>query len=164
MEGRTLEPERTGAKSPPSAIRGRVLSDHELLRGALDVIEGLAHDVLQGRSSFGPELKRRTRELAQRVHTHMELEERILVPALYEADAWGRERVERLHEDHARQRQIMDVLRNWHPWSDRSTVELALIVWGFARLLREDMASEESVSLGEDVLRDDPIRTDVEPD
>ncbi len=128
------------------------------------MIEDLARDVLQGRSSVGPELHKRTHELEQRLRTHMELEERILVPALHEADAWGKERVELLHEDHARQRQVMDILRNWHPWSDRSTVELALIVWGFACLLREDMASEESVSLGEDVLRDDPIRTDMEPD
>jgi hemerythrin-like domain-containing protein len=164
MQGRTLEPERAGARPSPSAVRCRILSDHEVLRGALDVIEALAREVLQGGSSVGPELHKRTRELEQRLHTHMELEERILVPALHEADAWGRERVERLQEEHARQRQIMDVLRSWHPWSDRSTVELALIVWGFARLLREDMASEERVSLAEDVLRDDPIRTGVEPD
>jgi hypothetical protein len=39
-----------------------------------------------------------------------------------------------------------------------------LLAWGLVRLLLEDMADEERVSLNADVLRDDPIQTRVEPD
>ena len=67
------------------------------------------------------------------------------------------EQVKRFHVEHARQREIMDALWRTHPLSERPTLEVALVVWGFARLLRGDMASEERISLNAHVLRDDPL-------
>ncbi len=141
----------------PSAVRGRILSDHAVLRGMLSRIEVLARSVLEGRDGFGRELLQQASALEAALRAHLELEERILVPALLAADAWGPQRVERFHVEHARQREIMDALWRAHPLSERSTLDVALVVWGFARLLRADMASEERSSVNASVLRDDPF-------
>ncbi len=141
----------------PSAVRERILSDHAVLRGMLSRIEVLARSVLEGRDGRDQELLRQAGALEGTLRAHLELEERILVPALLEADAWGPQRVERFHVEHARQREIMDALWRAHPLSERPTLEVALVVWGFARLLRVDMASEERISLNANVLRDDPF-------
>ncbi len=141
----------------PSAVRRRILADHTVLRGMLQRIEVLARSVLEGKDGLGEELRQQASALEASLRAHLELEERILVPALLEADAWGPQRVERFHVEHARQREIMDALRCTHPLSERGTLEVALVVWGFARLLRGNMASEERISLNANVLRDDPL-------
>jgi hypothetical protein len=141
----------------PSTIRERILCDHAVLRRMLSRIEVLARSVLEGRNGFGQELLLQAGALEATLRDHLELEERILVPALLEADAWGPQRVERFHVEHARQREIMDALWRTHPLGERPTLEVALVVWGFARLLRGDMASEERISLNANVLRDDPL-------
>ena len=141
----------------PSTIRERILCDHAVLRRMLSRIEVLARSVLEGRNGFGQELLLQASALEATLRDHLELEERILVPALLEADAWGPQRVERFHVEHARQREIMDALWRAHPLRERPTLEVALVLWGFARLLRGDMASEERISLNANVLRDDPL-------
>ena len=141
----------------PSAVRGRILSDHAVLRGMLDRIEVLARSVLQGKDGPGDELRQQASALQASLRAHLELEERILVPTLLEADAWGPQRVERFHVEHARQREIMDALWFAYPLCERPMLEVALVVWGFARLLRGDMASEERISLNANVLRDAPL-------
>ena len=141
----------------PSAVRGRILSDHAVLRRMLDRMEVLARSVLQGKDGLGDELRLQAGALEAGLRAHLELEERILVPALLEADAWGPQRVERFHAEHERQREMMDALWRARPLRERPTLEVALVVWGFARLLREDMASEERISLNPNVLRDDPL-------
>ena len=135
----------------PSEIRERILDDHRLLRGILDRLEALARGLLQGRTSVRDELLAQACVLDERLAEHMALEERILVPALRAADAWGPERVERFHAEHTRQREIIRAVRDA---SERPRVEFALMAWGFVRLLREDMAEEERMSLSPRVLAD----------
>lgn len=146
----------------PSQVRGRILEDHRALRGVLDRLEALARGLLRGRESASDELMEQARVLDERLREHMALEERILVPALQEADAWGPERVERFHLEHARQREIMVAVRT--AAAERPRVEFALIAWGVVRLLRDDMADEERMSLNERVLRDDTVNPHPETD
>lgn len=145
----------------PSEVRKRVLSEHDELRELLEQLERAARAVLQGHASAADELRERTRSLEERLRAHFELEERILAPALREADPWGPERVERLDEDHVRQRAMLDGLRGAAVHPQRSVLELALLAWGFARLLREDMEEEERLLLSEQLLRDDIIGIEV---
>jgi len=147
-----------------SEIRDRVLADHRVLRGMLDRVEMHARKVLQGKKSAENELFAQAQALDERLRGHMELEEELLAPALREADGWGAARVERFHEEHARQRQIMDGAWGSGTNAERSALEFALIAWGFVRLLREDMAEEERISLNSKVLRDDPTDVSMEPD
>ena len=129
----------------PSDVRKQILADHEVLRRMLERLEVRARRVLQGKSKAAPGLPKEFEALESRLRGHIELEERILLPALLAADAWGRERVERCYEEHARQREIMDAVRA----SERTPNEFALLAWGFVRLIREDMAEEERLSLNE---------------
>ena len=150
-------------ETDPSQVRERILSDHRALRGLLDRVEVLAHELLEGRTSAARELREQTRVLEERLREHMALEERILAPALRQADAWGSERVQHFRDDHERQRGVLEQV--WRARDDsRGGLEFALIAWGLVRLLREDMASEERISLNERVLRDDPINPSCSPD
>jgi iron-sulfur cluster repair protein YtfE (RIC family) len=148
----------------PSQVRERVLADHRALRHMLERVEVLARHVLQGKHTAVEKLDGQVRTLDERMREHMALEERILVPALRQADAWGKERVERFHAEHERQRKILASLWRDSPDDAGHGMKLALLAWGLVRLLQEDMADEERVSLNADVLRDDPIQTRVETD
>ena len=137
----------------PSEVRERVREDHRALRQMLDRLEVLARRVLQGKRDLVTELREQERALRDRLREHMALEERILVPALDEADAWGPERVERFHAEHVRQREILATVDEG-PFPDFA---YALLTWGLVRLLREDMDEEERISLNANVLHDTPV-------
>ena len=145
----------------PSEVRERILADHVILRRMLERVEVRARRVLQRRGRRSSGLYDELQALEERLRRHFELEERILVPSLRAADAWGPERVAQFHEEHARQREIMD---GFARWGERPSIELALMVWGFVRLMLEDMAEEEKISLNDRVLRDDPIQPAIETD
>ncbi len=145
----------------PSEVRERILADHVILRRMLERLEVRARRDLQRHGRRPSGLYDELRVLHERLRRHFELEERILVPMLRAADPWGAERVAQFHEEHARQREIMDRLSRA---SERPPVELALMAWGFVRLMLEDMAEEEKISLNERVLRDDPIEPAMETD
>ena len=145
----------------PSEVRERILADHVVLRRMLERLEVRARRLLQRRDRQHPGLYEELRVLHERLREHFELEERILVPALRATDAWGPERVAQFHEEHIRQREIMD---GFSRAGERPPVELALMAWGFVRLMLEDMAEEERISLNERVLRDDPIQPAIETD
>ncbi len=145
----------------PSEVRERILADHVVLRRMLERLEVRARRVLQQRCGRPSGLYDELRVLQARLRRHFDLEERILVPTLRATDAWGAERVARFHEEHARQREIMD---GFSRAGERPPGELALMAWGFVRLMLEDMAEEEKISLNERVLRDDPIEPAMETD
>ena len=141
-----------------------VLADHEALRCMLVRVEVLAHHVLQGRLRFAKELREQFMVLDARFREHLELEEQTLAPALLASDAWGPDRVERLHEEHARQREVMT--ETWHAGrrGEPNILVFALLAWGFVRMLREDMAEEERISLNDRVLGESLINPQAETD
>jgi iron-sulfur cluster repair protein YtfE (RIC family) len=143
----------------PSDVRRRVLSDHEELRGRLDLLERLAEAVRQGGETA--RLRAEAESLLDRLAIHMSWEDLYLVPVLREADAWGEVRTARFADEHREQRELLEyVLRSLHDQSRPGPV-VASNVLDFVALLRADMVDEESAFLDEHVLRDDPIAIDL---
>jgi iron-sulfur cluster repair protein YtfE (RIC family) len=138
-------------------ILEKVLADHEVLRGMLARIEVLSRDVLAGHYGRAAELREQVRHLDSRFREHLELEESVLAPALLDSDAWGSARVERLHEEHARQREIMTEMWRAGVDGEPNILVFALLAWGFVRMLRADMEEEERISLNRRVLNDDVV-------
>ena len=88
----------------PSMVRKRILTEHKVLRGLLATTETLANRILEGDAESGVRLAWQTRELYQTLLRHMDVEDRILAPALQETDAFGKTRAENLLQDHREQR------------------------------------------------------------
>jgi len=145
----------------PSAVRERVLSDHQELRRRLDRIERLAREGLAGPAPAGGDLRGEAEALLDRLAIHMGWEDLYLVPVLRETDAWGDARIARFDREHREQRELLEyVLRQLHD-AARPERLVAGTVLDLVVLLREDMDDEESAFLDEQLLRDDPIVVDL---
>jgi iron-sulfur cluster repair protein YtfE (RIC family) len=144
----------------PSAIRARILSDHQGLRRDLERLEALAAEVSTGRTP-STALRVDTEALLAWLRAHMRWEESYLLPALREADAWGNERAERLVQDHREQRELLDFLNQRIADEMQPAALLARDVAHLIALLRDDMRVEEAELLDERVLRDDVVAIDV---
>jgi len=145
-----------------SEVRRRVLADHESLRARLDEIEDLVGVVSGGNVERELSLRMRAVELLDALETHMQWEERFLVPVLAECDAWGPERVERFHGEHREQREVLRHLLGLLGDNGRPPSLMARSVQDFAVLLRADMDDEEGAFLDPCVVRDDVVGVDVE--
>lgn len=151
----------TNHEATPGEIRLRVLEQHKTIRDQLDGLETLAAAVASGRADDG-NLSNDLEGLLGLLQTHMRFEDRVLPGVLREADAWGEERVARFHDEHTQQRKMIQNLLD--VVGERAELERALLALGFCSLLRKDMEGEETIFLGEDVLRDDPIAVHPEPE
>src|SRR5690606_29283805 len=94
----------------PSEVRANVLDDHGWLRELLGDVDEIARRVQQGDHALRSRLRQRTLAMRERFLGHLELEERQLLPALRDADAWGEERARRLEQEHAAQRARFEAL------------------------------------------------------
>lgn len=148
----------------PSQVRRTILEDHRWLRELLADVDAVARRVEAGDLALCGRLGERFHAMRERFLAHLALEERYLLPALREADAWGEERVRRLDEDHAAQRRRLDALLARFGDASASRAGLATSVRGFVADLLADMADEERSALDERVLRDDPVVVDEEPE
>lgn len=147
----------------PSEIRIRVLADHEELRGHLVGLEKLTHAVRRDATDGDARrLREITRVLLDQLSKHMRWEERYLLPALRDADAWGEERAARLLGDHREQRQVLDLIVERLGDSGRPEALVVGDVFGLIAFLRADMEEEERDLLDPRVLRDDVVGIDVE--
>ena len=145
----------------PSAIRSRILSDHQGLRRDLERLEALVADVRTGRKP-SVALRIDTEALLAWLRAHMRWEEAYLVPALREADAWGAERAERLMRDHCEQRELLGFLNERVSNAAQPADLLVRDVAHLIALLRDDMRQEEAELLDERVLRDDVVAIDAQ--
>jgi hemerythrin-like domain-containing protein len=144
----------------PAAIREQILREHQRIRGLLDHMDDLAERLARGEHGVAPRLRKWTRELGAVFRTHLALEERILVPAIREADAFGDARAAELLEEHATQRALLDhVIEDLH--ARASDAMLAVGVRELVRALREDMVEEERDFLGEVLLSDTVVSLDA---
>lgn len=136
----------------PSEVRRTVLAEHRRIRNALDDLQELAH----GGGSTA-QLQQACQQLLPSLLDHIDLEDRILVPALREADAFGDVRVDMLAQHHEAQRAelraAIDALGQ--PGIDRAAVIAAVrkLVYD----LQIDMAQEDRDLLSPDILRDDLV-------
>jgi len=146
----------------PSEVRARVLRDHQSLRQRVDELEALAEEVIGGGQSPVGRLRQSATELLHALTTHMSWEDRYLVPALRDADAWGPERVARFEAEHAQQRVELQSLLEGLGDQSQPPAFLASRVLEWLNELHADMQEEEEAFLDKKVLRDDVIGIDVE--
>lgn len=144
----------------PNELRERVLEDHSRLRRHLTRLEELANSV-RDQPEKVEVLRGEAEALLTRLHAHMRWEESWLLPALRCADAWGRERAERLVDEHSEQREILDIVVEQLWDGERSAALMARDLVRLVGLLREDMEAEEGW-LDERALGDEVIALGVE--
>lgn len=141
----------------PSQVRQRILDEHDNLRRLLIDLDALADAVLDGNSGLGARLRDKSTEIYEILRDHIDLEDRILAPALRETPGFGELREQRLLEHHAEQRKAFETaiaeLRIGPP-SPRS---LARRIRELVADIRVDMAREDKDLLNPDLLKDDPI-------
>jgi hypothetical protein len=139
----------------PSAVRKRILAEHQVLRSIYEKTGELARCVLARDAEAEGPLREQCRELYQTLLRHIELENAILAPALCETDAFGPVRAEELLREHRRQRKVL--LEALDSTDAHSTRELARSVTLLIADLNVDMAHEERALLHPELLKDDAI-------
>lgn len=137
----------------PSEVRRLVLEDHDLLRRLLDEIDTLAIQFEQGSEQVGGRLRTRGQRLYEKLGEHLELEDRLLVPALRAVGREGKERAERLSREHLEQGELLKYLMGRLGQGSMPTLLIARELRNFVALMRYEMIEEEDTMLGEDVLR-----------
>lgn len=132
----------------PEEIRGRILAEHTRIRSELDHIETIARRVVRG-SQESTTLRERVRVLEGILRGHLDLEERLVLPWLREADGFGPERARLMEEEHAEQRATLDGIIDGL-FTTRSVTELAVRTLELCTALRDDIATEERSFLTDD--------------
>ena len=145
-----------------SAIRERILEDHDVIRGHLTAVDGLARRALAGEDGLGAELRAAGERLRERFLPPLALEDEHLVPALRVADAWGEERARRVETEHREQRAQMEQLLADLRDARRDTLEIARELLDLVAALIADMEHEERAVLDPELLRDDVVGIGVE--
>jgi hypothetical protein len=148
-------PERmTGPAEPTRGgeVRGEILRQHGTLRGLLRRAVAQTTVDLRQRGTDSAGLGLLLSEVALRFREHLEFEEQTLVRALRVADAWGPQRVDRLLDEHDRQRREIDALSRGlaEGWD---TQQIALALRSLVTDFLVDMAEEEAGALA--ALRDE---------
>jgi hypothetical protein len=146
-------------KLSADVVRSCVLAQHQRLRQAIGVALDLARDAGQGDAGAGRRLSAALGSLRAAIEEHVELEERTLIPRLRGADSFGEERVQRLLDEHERQREEL----TRYLTEDMLGSDLRLAAFALEGLLcavLEDIDEEEREFLGPEVLCDDPLMVD----
>jgi len=145
----------TRACSRPSEVRARILAEHTMLRAIFIDLDRLAEQANEDDESIEAALRERSRELCLTLGRHIELENRVLVPALRQTDGFGDVRADQLLAEHAVQTRALRELLERIDSMARS--ELALAVRELISELRADIFHEERALLSEELLRDDVV-------
>ena len=144
-----------------SEVRSIILAEHEVIRGMLREIDTIAKGAITSGGDASM-LRGRGRALHQKLVAHLDLEDRVLVPALRDSDGWGEERARQLSEEHQEQRELLEYILKQLGSQSRTTRVLGRTLRNFVDVMLDDMNHEESAILRGDVLRDDVVGIDVE--
>ena len=136
----------------PTQVRSRVLDDHARLRWRLDEIESLAQRFEAGDAEGDPTLRKRGLALYESFAEHLDLEDRLLAPALRAAGA--PERALRLAHEHREQRELLGYLLGRLKKQGQPTTLVARELRNFVEYVRFDMTHEEETMLTAAVLSD----------
>ncbi len=137
----------------PSEVRQRILKEHERLRDSIYIVRNLAREAAQGDSSRVSILVKRAVGLGSELRTHLDLEDRHLVPVVLEC--LGDEAAADLSREHAEQRALLEYILRRLRDERRTPLLLAREPQTLSELLLEDMAREEKELLANADLWDD---------
>lgn len=148
----------------PSEVRDRILEEHRKLRAHLDELQGLAERLKAGERGLSKSVARHCYELFDEFVAHLDLEDRILEPALRELDGWGPVRADNLLEHHREQReQIRELAQHESDAvAEANGAQIAELALQFVQNVHDDMDEEERDVVNRKLLHDDPTATDVE--
>jgi|GEM_PF-440274 len=156
---------------PPSQVCELMRSEHTNLRALLDRADERAHVVLTDDGAEQREVERDVHALraaARQVYSslsmHIEIENRLLAPALKETDAWGPMRADGLLSCHAAQKRALEGALMELDDLNQPPRALAVHVMELIQQIRVDLANEEDTLLVPELLRDDPIIENPETD
>ncbi len=139
-------------------LREILVGEHHVLRRQLEELRENVGRLLAGKENAIAALLRTLEELQLLLSVHLDHEEDLLEPLLEKIDAWGPIRLERLHQEHAHQREWLSNLRNML-LSAVSVEELARRSYALLEALAADMAHEEKDLFS--VLNDELIQLDA---
>lgn len=131
----------------PRNIRRSVEEDHAELRVIAGAVEEVASQVVRGEGRSVGALRERGLELHERLCRHLDLEDRILLPAVEAAGSDGPQRAESLRREHAEQRALLEYILERLEDIARPSLVLGRELQNFAELLRDDIEYEESTIL-----------------
>ena len=137
----------------PSEVRQRILEDHERLRDSIYIVRNLALEEAGGDSSRVPILEKLAVALGSELRTHLDLEDRHLVPVVLEC--LGERAAADLSREHAEQRALLGCVLGRLRREVRPASLLASELQALSELLLEDMAREEEELLANANLWDD---------
>jgi len=148
----------------PSQIRAVVSAEHIHVGGLLDRTERaaqqVADDCVRG-DARARELHESTHHLVTAMRAHLELEDRLIAPALAQADGFGDVRSRQLVSEHdAQKRQLEAIVASL----DDPAQPLAGVARALAKLaatLRDALHAEELELLRPELLSDDGVVTDI---
>jgi acetoin utilization protein AcuB len=151
----------------PSQVLEVMHTEHVNIAQLLERAEDQAQGVLSG-EHYGDREVHALRDAARQLYTgltaHIELENRVLAPALKETDAWGPLRAEQLIQSHAEQKRVLEGALMELDDLAQPAESLAVHVKAVVELIRQDLAYEEQALLCPELLRDDPIVENAETD
>lgn len=146
----------------PGQVRILILEDHARLRALFRELDQVAARVLLGEGEQTLRLRALAEGLRERFLRHLDLEDRVLVPAIRQVDARGPERAARIAAEHRDQRARLARLLEELCDPRRTAAELAAELRALVAELLDDMVREEDTVLREDLLRDDVVEPDLE--
>ena len=150
------------ANLDPSQVRSVILTEHKHLRGLLAQVVTSAEALLaQSSVAHWEKLREDGRILLGRLCNHIELENRILAPALRDTDSYGPLRARTLIEDHAQQRGQLEATLMLLDDPNQPMEGLAQRLLELVADVRADMAHEERDLLDPELLRDSILTTDT---
>lgn len=146
----------------PCEVRQRILQEHEKLRSLLQLVSDLARGVSEGEQGIAPALESQARGLDHELRTHLDLEDRHLLPVVLEC--LGEEAARDLSREHAEQRALLEYVLVRLDDDARSAVLVARDLENLAELLLDDMRGEEEALLANPDLWDDLREDDLRPE
>ena len=141
----------------PSEVCDRVTRQHRAVAAQLDEMARGVKALLTGGPDALKRLLELTGTLCDELTKHIVSESKILVPALRDADAWGKQRADKLLDQlRTRRRKLKDLRQSVND-------EKAALAGNLDRFIddrRADMEQTERESVNPRVLRDDVIGID----
>lgn len=143
--GRTQRPNEAESIAAFRGAWEQILDEHAELRERLAEIESLLRRIGAGDGEAARSLSERGLSLYDRLHAHLDHEERTLVPLLRVGGEDGARCAHSLQREHADQRELLGFLSGRLRQRRRPTELVVRELHSFLACLREDMAREEAL-------------------